>query len=292
MTYSFNAAHRPPISYLFVDANSFMKTVARISALYWPNKQLPAIDWNGVGRGYQKCFFYDAWPSKKPNQTEEEHASDVAIHNEQMDRVSDTPNWHTSAGETRYRKPNRGGATQKMVDVQIAVDMMSHAFNGNMEHVTLFATDLDFRPLLDALVQRGMRVTLWYDPKITPRELRRAADVQQPFRSSDLATMLNPDFLRENPLPSAQQGPYAFNDHLKHLDGKLSDGREWILFKEVYTDDYDLAVNLGRQSGWLKISTPILRNIPISLKERFDIEPPKELLDYVASHLPSEDDPK
>ena len=34
----------------------------------------------------------------------------------------------------------------------IAVDMLTHPFDRNMERATLLAGDLDFKPLLDALV--------------------------------------------------------------------------------------------------------------------------------------------
>ena len=66
---------------------------------------------------------------------------------------------------------------QKEVDVQLAVDMLSHAFQKNMTKAILVAGDRDFKPLVQSLVQFGTYVNLVSDPLSRAKELARAADV-------------------------------------------------------------------------------------------------------------------
>lgn len=60
--------------------------------------------------------------------------------------------------------------------MKIAVDMLTHSYRRNMHQATLLAGDLDFKPIVDALVQDGMYVELWYYPKSTSKELIYSAD--------------------------------------------------------------------------------------------------------------------
>jgi hypothetical protein len=77
-------------------------------------------------------------------------------------------------GVGRWNK--KRGANQKEVDILIAVDMLKHAHRRNMDELTVIAGDLDFRPLLDTLVEDGMHVGLWYGAHNTNQELVNAAD--------------------------------------------------------------------------------------------------------------------
>jgi len=46
----------------------------------------------------------------------------------------------------------------------------------------LVTGDLDFRPVVERLVQLGVIVELWYDPKVTAEELIVAADHRRPLK--------------------------------------------------------------------------------------------------------------
>lgn len=63
----------------------------------------------------------------------------------------------------------------------IAVDMLTHSFHKNMDEATLLTGDLDFKPLIDALVLNGMYVSLWYPKGETNYELVDAADSRMPI---------------------------------------------------------------------------------------------------------------
>ena len=70
---------------------------------------------------------------------------------------------------------------QKGVDVLLAVEVYQHAVNGNMDTAEIVASDLDYYPLLDALVQTRVRTVLWYDLDKTTPELIRTADQARPL---------------------------------------------------------------------------------------------------------------
>jgi uncharacterized LabA/DUF88 family protein len=49
--------------------------------------------------------------------------------------------------------------------------MLRHGFDGNMEKAVLLAGDLDFRPIVEALVRRGVFVEVWYEKNSAAQEL-------------------------------------------------------------------------------------------------------------------------
>ncbi|MBD2254416.1 NYN domain-containing protein [Nostoc parmelioides] len=53
------------------------------------------------------------------------------------------------------RPTGKAKKEQKEIDIMIAVDMLTHSFQKNMDEATLLAGDLDFKPLIDALVLNG-----------------------------------------------------------------------------------------------------------------------------------------
>jgi uncharacterized LabA/DUF88 family protein len=74
-----------------------------------------------------------------------------------------------------------------------------------MNEATLLTGDLDFKPLIDALVQEGMFVTLWYPHGSTSKELIAAADRSQRFSISSVYDALAPP--RPFIIPKAQGEP-------------------------------------------------------------------------------------
>jgi hypothetical protein len=55
-----------------------------------------------------------------------------------------------------------------------------------MNEATLLSGDLDYKPLVDLLVQEGMFVNLWYEKKSTTKELIYAADYSKPINYRDI----------------------------------------------------------------------------------------------------------
>jgi uncharacterized LabA/DUF88 family protein len=90
------------------------------------------------------------------------------------------------------------------MDVEIAVEMMAMA--EHVDHMVLFSGDGDFRPLVEGLQRKGVRVTVVSTVKSQPPmasdDLRRQADAFVDL--ADLASIVGRP--RQNPLPRFIQG--------------------------------------------------------------------------------------
>jgi hypothetical protein len=75
-----------------------------------------------------------------------------------------------------------------------------------MDKATLLTGDLDFKPLLDALILEGMYTTLWYDPRITSKELLYSADSNQVLLPSFLYHISTDSFKESHPVPQICAG--------------------------------------------------------------------------------------
>lgn len=88
----------------------------------------------------------------------------------------DNNNWNVVSKAVKFQGPP-GGEDYVMkanMDVEIAVDMLKHG--AYVDHLVLFSGDGDFRYLLEALKDRGKRITVVSTPKSIAAELRREAD--------------------------------------------------------------------------------------------------------------------
>jgi hypothetical protein len=79
--------------------------------------------------------------------------------------------------------------------------MLTHAFNRNMTRAVLIAGDLDFRPIIEALVRLGVFVEVWYEKKSASKDLYHAADYAREFLWIQLYHWGDTKFKSENPLP-------------------------------------------------------------------------------------------
>jgi uncharacterized LabA/DUF88 family protein len=111
----------------------------------------------------------------------------IAIHESQeYSSIRPLIDWLGYNGYTVVTKPAKeffdaGGRRRikSSMDVELAVDAMEIA--GHVDHLVLFSGDGDFRPLVEALQRRGVRVTVISTissrPPMLADELRRQADV-------------------------------------------------------------------------------------------------------------------
>lgn len=132
-----------------------------------------------------KAFYYDSVDEDGP---------DAQKRREALDRLNSLDGFHLREG-TLSRDQKR----QKQVDVALAVECLTHAFQKNVWHVTLVAGDQDFKPLVDALIQTGTHVHVMYEPKSGSRRLYRAADVAQPVTVRELCGLSGADFRQAYP---------------------------------------------------------------------------------------------
>ncbi len=176
-----------PIRYIFIDGACLRSTVDQIEQRYAPGRRLD-LNYDALTSGFEKVFYYDALPSKHASESQQTYEARLELAIQFHDKLGALDRFHVYEGDTR-RSPALRKQEQKKVDVMITVDMLTHAFRRNMQECTLLTGDLDFKPLIDALVNDGMNVTLWYPPKKTSRELiasadrRRQLDVQSIYGS-------------------------------------------------------------------------------------------------------------
>ena len=161
-----------PIKYLFIDGAYFRYVVKDISSRYFHDIEIP-IDFKALSSDFNKTFYYDCLEPKNSEESNDDYDVRVNKQKEFFNSLRLLEGYHVFEGIT-YGTGKR--IRQKKIDVAITVDMLTHSYRKNMQQATLLTGDLDFKPLIDALVQDGMWVTLWYEKATTNPELIYAAD--------------------------------------------------------------------------------------------------------------------
>ena len=123
----------------------------------------------------QRTYYYNAVDDRqKPGEADDAFKARVDAQLDRLDRINSLPNCHVRVGSITGRAVKR--RRQKQVDVQLAVDALLHSFNRTASVITLVAGDLDFKPLVDALVTLGVQTRLAFEKTSTSIKLRGSAD--------------------------------------------------------------------------------------------------------------------
>lgn len=170
-------APRDDIKYLFIDGGYWREVIERISNRYFPGETIE-IDYRKVTYEFRKTFYYDCLPQRLASDTDEQYESKAALQKASFAGLRSLPGIHVYEGSVRGDKVKR---RQKMVDTMMAVDMLTHSYRKNASEITLVAGDLDFKPIVDALVLDGMYVRLWYDERSASPELIDSVDLRHPI---------------------------------------------------------------------------------------------------------------
>ena len=178
------------VNYLFIDGGYLTEVLKRFSKQYFDLDEPLPIVYSRLGAGAMKVFYYNAPPPRGRSNGADEPEADwerkLAVYEKFIDQLTEQQGWRVFHGIARRDRKGQS-ASQKEVDVQLAVDLLTHSTRSNMETATLLAGDLDFRPLLEAVAREGMYVTLWYEPASTNKLLRAAADGKQEFTVFNLS---------------------------------------------------------------------------------------------------------
>jgi uncharacterized LabA/DUF88 family protein len=163
------------IEYLFIDG-AYLRGICNeyMQALFGVDADLDLIT---VKNSFspRKVFYYDCLDDvPRPQEPAADISSRVNQQQERFDKINSLPGFHVRLGTVAGKKP--GKLRQKEIDVQLAVDMLTHAFGQNMTRATLLSGDLDFRPVVSALVSLGMWVNVAGKASSASKELYRAAD--------------------------------------------------------------------------------------------------------------------
>ncbi|MBB4238540.1 NYN domain-containing protein [Rhizobium esperanzae] len=200
--------------YLFLDGGCLRARVKDIAHRYCEGAPLK-INWWSLSAGYEKIFYYDALPARKPNQSEEDFEAERQEAEHLHAKLATLDRFRVNEGDTRYRKGR--GLEQKKVDVMITVDMMIHTIRRNMTVAGLLAGDADFTPLLNALSNEGMFVTLIHPPKAS-KDLLAAADARRTLSARQVYEWLDaPSQARFGSFPTPSYGNASHDGNCQHL---------------------------------------------------------------------------
>ena len=147
--------------------------------------------------GAIRAFFYDSIDeTPRPKETEEECHARVAPLQDFVRRTSALSGVHVRLGTVTGKRRR-----QKEVDILLATDMLTHGFNGSMKTAVLLTGDLDFRPIVEALVRSGVFVEVWYHHSSVAAELPGAADFGRQLRFRQLYSWNTESFKQKHRIP-------------------------------------------------------------------------------------------
>lgn len=156
-----------------------------------------------------KSFYYDCLDDiNRKNETETELTARKEEQQKLFRKIRSIPGTHVRLGRLTGTENNR---RQKEVDILLAVDMMEHATRQNMSSVTLIAGDGDFRPLVEAIVRLGLKITIAGFHKHTSSDLAEAADDYRKIKLSDCHQISNRSLQQNFPIPVLRDHGYKFN---------------------------------------------------------------------------------
>ncbi len=155
--------------------------------------------------GAIRAFFYDSIDeTPRPGETEETCRTRLVPLQNFFARTGALSGVHVRLGTVTGKRRR-----QKEVDVLLATDMLTHGFNGNMKTAVLLSGDLDFRPIIEALVRHGVFVEVWYHWTSIATELPGAADFGREIGFRQLHSWNTESFQRKHRIPDDDRRPDA-----------------------------------------------------------------------------------
>jgi uncharacterized LabA/DUF88 family protein len=199
------------ITYLFIDGNYAREIFnAAMTMVFQDPGELNPAAISDQARAF-KSFYYDCEDFKKDSEAKEEFAARLQKQQEFFSNIRSLPSMHVQLGKLAGGRRRR----QKEVDVLLAVDMLTHGFYKNMTRAVLVSGDLDFRPVVEALLRVGVYIEVWYEKTSCSDELYLAADRGNPMDWHMLYGWSSDSFRNAHPLPSRNDTHAAISsEHL------------------------------------------------------------------------------
>jgi len=212
------AVAREETAYLFIDGGYLRPAYTRSLEGYFgpienPMQFLDFGELRSRHRNARKVFYYDAHDGEEETEA-------------LFQRIQRERGYHVRLGVLQGAGK---GQRQKEVDIRLAVDMLTHAVNGNMSCAYLLTGDRDFRPLVDALVGLGLNVTVLYDASSVSQELLDAADEAIELCWHSWYQLTDKEFRKQFPIPYASfvglDQPIGAGDCEKIVEGNFNGKR-------------------------------------------------------------------
>jgi len=216
----------PESTYLFIDGAYLRKTLEKYSEIFFNNETI-TVDYKALTLTHDTCkksFYYDC----PPPESDSEYDIKLLEYESRTDSIMSAPGFHVIDGITRGTGKK---IKQKTIDVMIAVDMLKHAYNGNMQKCVFLTGDLDFLPIVTSLVDIGIYVTLWYEKSSTSKLLIQAADTHRVFDLNTIFSIADKEFLEKYPRPQSFSSAKDPRGYTLHKNGKSQLDKEVGLYK-------------------------------------------------------------
>lgn len=190
--------HMNPRTYLFIDGGYFREQCRNIATQIFNVDDVP-LAWYRLATNFRKIFYYDCPIPRRDGEVDTDYQKRRQDQVRWLNALRRQDGFHVFEGVI---VGVGGKARQKQVDVRITVDMLMHAHRKNMTHATLVAGDLDFKPVLDSLVELGIDVTLWCHQSSASIELIGAADHLRRLNAQTLHEYADTEFQSIHLLPT------------------------------------------------------------------------------------------
>ena len=186
-------------NYVFIDGNYLRRAYEDSMRTFFAAVRHTDLDINALKTSVNasKAFYYDAI---------DEDAEDAEVRRSYLDEIRGLPGCHVRQGTITVHATKK---RQKRVDVQLAVECLTHAHNKNVWHVTLVAGDLDFEPLVIALVNVVTHVHVLFERRSAAKGLYQAADVAQEITLESFWRWSKKNFQKLNPIPHFDNTRYG-----------------------------------------------------------------------------------
>lgn len=194
-----------PTEYAFIDAAYLREEVDEIlKQCFGENVNYEDLSLDKMTHNFTKVFYYDCLPPQNSNENKDDFHVRIEPNKQFLDKIHNYKGYHVFKGSTAGIGER---ARQKQIDVKLSVDMLMHTIRGNMSKATLLAGDQDFNPVVESLIEEGMWVTLWCNPKTASGKLIQAADEVRKF---NIATIY--DALPETIIQECQRPGYSIGE--------------------------------------------------------------------------------
>jgi uncharacterized LabA/DUF88 family protein len=223
--------NRSEDTYLFVDGEYLHRIYSEaMDSVFGSHGEINFSPIKDLARA-KRVFIYDCLDEvRRSGEDDATYNARVAAQEEAFEKFRAPGGIHVRLGSLRGQKRFR----QKEVDVLLATDMLTHGYDGNMQRAVLLAGDLDFRPIVDALVRRGVFIEIWYEKKSAAKELPGAADFGMEISFNQLHAWSDPFFQTRCRVPSVSSSfvQPAGATHLPVQEGRWRGRTKVTLFQD------------------------------------------------------------
>lgn len=184
--------------------------------------------------GAEKAFYYDCVDDVRGvDETSIDFDARVNEQEEKLNNIREIEGCHVYLGSLAGSGKKK---RQKEVDVLLAIQMMEHAFRGNMQKAVLLSGDKDFRPLVESLVRLGLSIEVVGDKHHISQDLIHSADSHKKLSFENYLDWLPIDLLKKYKLDgelTSRTGDiltHFSNHHIftLHSKGKVADSDIYI----------------------------------------------------------------